>query len=150
MDAALESPETLAGTQSLDATTSGVGSSYRTSAPSKNRSFRILTTYTQNHLGIKGVTALVESAAPEIVLISEFGEEFSGALRIEVAKAVTSVMHQPLRPMTCLPADVGFKIRLPDCQIQTLDDAGKPCWVSAVNVRAQVASGDSNRIEYRA
>jgi len=103
-----------------------------------------------NHLGIRGLTALVETVAPEIVLISEFGEEFSGALRVEVAKAIASVMRQRVRrEMCCLPADVGLKLRLPDFRVQVLDDAGKERWISASDVRAQVASGDKDRIEYR-
>lgn len=103
-----------------------------------------------NHLGIRGLTALVETVAPEIVLISEFGEEFSGALRVEMAKAVASVMRQKVkREMCVLPADVGLKLRLPDFQAQVLDDAGRERWAPASDVRAQVASGDRDRIEYR-
>jgi hypothetical protein len=103
-----------------------------------------------NHLGIRGLTALLETVTPEIVLISEFGEEFSGALRVQVTKAVTSVMRQRVRrDMCCLPADVGLKIRLTDFQIQVLDDAGREQWVPATDVRAQVASGDRELIEYR-
>jgi hypothetical protein len=103
-----------------------------------------------NHLGIRGLTAMLEIIAPEIALISEFGEEFSGALRVQVTKAIASVMHRRVRrDMCCLPADVGLRIRLTDFRIQVLDDAGREKWVPASDVRAQVASDDRDRVEYR-
>jgi len=62
-----------------------------------------------NHLGILGVIHVMQTLQPDLTLISEFGEEFKGIERINIAQKIKEGLQKP-----ALAADINLRIRLKD------------------------------------
>jgi len=68
--------------------------------------------YDGEHLGLIGTTRMIKAVAPQLAVISEFGEEL-GVDRCCIAEVIDS--H--LDGKRCFTGDIGLKIRLPDLAI---------------------------------
>jgi len=66
----------------------------------------------EQHLGILGVGAMLDSVRPRLAVISEFGEELK-PLRKEVVEKFDEV----LGATRCIPGEVGLHIRIPDLSV---------------------------------
>ncbi|MCK4797326.1 MAG: tetratricopeptide repeat protein, partial [Spirochaetes bacterium] len=62
------------------------------------------------HLGLIGVTKMIDAVNPELTVISEFGEEIKD--KIKICRKIEEVFK-----MKIIPADIGLKIRLDDYRI---------------------------------
>jgi len=69
----------------------------------------------KNHLYFPGLTKflcdLAKTGKPPLVVLSEFGEEMRGGLRIDLAKRAMKAPSKP-NDLHCVPADVGLRIDL--------------------------------------
>ena len=63
-----------------------------------------------NHLGLIGVTKMIEVVKPELTVISEFGEEIKD--KVKICRKIEEVFERKI-----IPADIGLKIRLDDYKI---------------------------------
>lgn len=70
-----------------------------------------LACHDENHLGILGVTNLLDDVRPKLAVISEFGEELRD-VRTDIAEALTKTLR-----IQCLPGDIGLHIRLCDLAV---------------------------------
>jgi len=61
-----------------------------------------------SHLGLLGLTSMLDTIRPKLAIISEFGQELK-EVRCEIAKAVKDTLN-----ITCLPGDIGLHVRLND------------------------------------
>ncbi|MGD2249802.1 MAG: tetratricopeptide repeat protein [Candidatus Methanofastidiosia archaeon] len=77
----------------------------KTSQEEKNACFY------SSHLGLNGVTKILEVVRPNLAIISEFGEELKDQ-RINIAQEIGEVIR-----VKCLPGDLGLYIRIPDLAV---------------------------------
>lgn len=67
--------------------------------------------YYPTHLGLRGITKILDAVRPTLAVVSEFGEELKD-LRTNIAREVGNVTG-----IKCLPGDIGLYIRIPDLAV---------------------------------
>ena len=80
--------------------------------------------YYKNHLGRLGLIELIEILDPQLCIISEFGEEFRGNCRVDLANLFNSEIQKIEKETVFVPADLGLKVQF-DMKINAIDKAYK-------------------------
>ena len=80
--------------------------------------------YYKNHLGRIGLAKLAEEVKPPLVIISEFGDEFRGTCRVDLADLYNKKFKTAGKKTTFIPADIGLKVQF-DMKVHAIDNGYK-------------------------